>query len=194
MTALVAAPPRSLRSVAIAAGLGLAVWGRWAVTMGSIADPVTIGALFGTALLAVALATGLRPASPRPGAIVRGIAGGLVLVVVATVAHPVSGLPMAPTPVPLVPWAVVTILVATAEEAILRGALFDSLFEAGGVASAIVLTSLVFAVMHVPLYGWHVVPLDLGVGLVLGGLRILSGGIAAPAVAHAIADLVTYRL
>ena len=34
--------------------------------------------------------------------------------------------------------------------------------------------------MHVPLYGWHVVPLDLAVGLVLAGLRIWTRGLAAP--------------
>jgi hypothetical protein len=46
--------------------------------------------------------------------------------------------------------------------------------------------------MHVPLYGWHVVPLDLGVGLWLAGLRLATGGIAAPAIAHAVADLATW--
>jgi hypothetical protein len=48
--------------------------------------------------------------------------------------------------------------------------------------------------MHVPLYGWHVVPLDLGVGLWLAGLRLATGGIAAPAIAHTIADLATWWL
>jgi hypothetical protein len=33
-------------------------------------------------------------------------------------------------------------------------------------------------------------PLDLAVGLLLGGLRIVSGGVLAPAVAHVVADLV----
>jgi hypothetical protein len=42
--------------------------------------------------------------------------------------------------------------------------------------------------VHVPLYGWRALPLDLGAGLWLGGLRVLSGGVAAPAVAHALAD------
>ena len=46
--------------------------------------------------------------------------------------------------------------------------------------------------LHVPLYGWHVVPLDLGVGLFLGGLRLLTGGAVAPAVAHTVADLATW--
>ena len=56
------------------------------------------------------------------------------------------------------------------------------------------MTSVVFALLHVPLYGWHVVPLDLGVGLWLAGLRLISGGVAAPAVAHVVADLATWWL
>jgi hypothetical protein len=46
--------------------------------------------------------------------------------------------------------------------------------------------------MHVPLYGWQVVPLDLGVGVWLAGLRLATGGVAAPALAHWIADLSTW--
>jgi len=63
-----------------------------------------------------------------------------------------------------------------------------------GTIVAILGTSLLFALIHVPLYGWHVVPLDFGVGLWLAGLRLLSGGVAAPAIAHTIADLATYWL
>ena len=92
------------------------------------------------------------------------------------------------------PWAAVTILVASAEELVLRGALFDDLDGSLGTLGAVVVTSLVFALMHVPLYGWQVVPLDLGVGLWLAGLRLATGGIAAPAVAHSIADLATWWL
>ena len=53
-------------------------------------------------------------------------------------------------------------------------------------------TSVAFALMHVPVYGWHVVPLDLAVGVVLGGLRLATRSVAAPAAAHAVADLATW--
>ena len=56
------------------------------------------------------------------------------------------------------------------------------------------MTAVLFALMHVPLYGWHVVPLDLGVGLWLAGLRLATGGVAAPAIAHTVADLATWWL
>ncbi len=83
---------------------------------------------------------------------------------------------------------------AIGEEAILRGALFDAIDEAGGLLAAVVLTSVAFALIHVPLYGWHVVPLDLGVGVWFAGLRLVSGRVAAPAIAHALADLATWWL
>ena len=76
----------------------------------------------------------------------------------------------------------------------LRGVLFDRLERVAGLAAAIALTTLAFALMHVPLYGWHVVPLDLAVGLVLAGLRIWTRGLAAPVAAHAVADLATWWL
>src|SRR6185312_17266706 len=85
-----------------------------------------------------------------------------------------------------VPWAAIIVGVAVAEEAVLRGVLFDRLRRGGGVLVALLVTTVLFALMHVPLYGWHVVPLDLAVGLALGGLRLVTGA-AAPAVAHAIA-------
>jgi membrane protease YdiL (CAAX protease family) len=95
---------------------------------------------------------------------------------------------------PFLPWALVTLLVAAAEEGVLRGVLLDRIERVAGLAPAIALTTLAFALMHVPLYGWHVVPLDLAVGLGLGGLRLVTGRVAAPATAHAVADLATWWL
>jgi membrane protease YdiL (CAAX protease family) len=85
-------------------------------------------------------------------------------------------------------------VVATAEEGILRGMLFDRLRAAGGLPIAIAVTSLAFALLHVPLYGWHVVPLDLAVGFGLAGLRLSTASVVAPAIAHAVADLATWWL
>ena len=55
-------------------------------------------------------------------------------------------------------------------------------------------TSLLFALIHVPIYGSGVIPLDFGVGLIFGGLRLWFGGPAAPAAAHIVADLATWWL
>jgi membrane protease YdiL (CAAX protease family) len=80
-------------------------------------------------------------------------------------------------------------LVAVAEEVAIRGALFAMVAARYGDGGALVLTTLLFAAMHVPLYGMGSLPLDLAAGLLLGGLRIVSRGVLAPAIAHVIADL-----
>ena len=90
------------------------------------------------------------------------------------------------------PWVLVTSLVATAEELVLRGSLWRWAAESAGDMAALLLTSLLFALIHVPVYGWSVVPLDVGVGLIFGGLRLWFGGSAAPAAAHVVADLATW--
>ena len=90
------------------------------------------------------------------------------------------------------PGSCVTAVVVTGEEALVRGALFGALERGPGPVAAVAITSLAFALMHVPLYGWQVVPLDLGVGVVLGGLRLMTGGVAAPTFAHGLADLSTW--
>ena len=60
--------------------------------------------------------------------------------------------------------------------------------------AAVVATTVAFALLHVPLYGWHVVPLDLAVGLGFAGLRLSTRTVLAPIVAHAVADLATWWL
>jgi membrane protease YdiL (CAAX protease family) len=192
---LVAARWLSLAGLLVAlAGI---VGARWWATIAGL-DPLAVGAAFALALGAVAVAARVRPGLPAAGSIAIGIAVGLALAVVTIAASSVAGLgagTMLGTPAALfVPWAVVTIAVASGEEALLRGRLFDAMRRVGGVAPAILVTTVAFALMHVPLYGWHVVPLDLAVGLLFGGLRLATGGIAAPAAAHAVADLATWLL
>ena len=97
-------------------------------------------------------------------------------------------------PEPFLAWGLVTGVVVLGEEVLLRGALFDVLDRAAGAVPAVAVTSLAFALMHVPLYGWQVVPLDLGVGVWFAGLRLATGGAGAPVVAHLLADLSTWWL
>jgi membrane protease YdiL (CAAX protease family) len=86
------------------------------------------------------------------------------------------------------------VLIAVAEEALLRGVLMDAVTSWAGDLAAVAVAAAAFALLHVPLYGWQAVPLDLAVGVWLGGLRLATGGIAAPATAHAVADLVAWWL
>jgi hypothetical protein len=216
-TRLLPLPDRSASTRWVAAGavlvaLGAAVGLRWLAARAGV-DPLTLGALFGLALIGLAR-VGLVVAGTPPTARDRGERRGSVawhvlatgigvlvglLLVGLTVAGPaLAGFTLAPglgrPAAPFVPWAAITILVATAEEVLLRGVLLDRLRHASGTAVAILVTSAVFALMHVPLYGWHVVPLNLAVGIVLAGLRLGTGSVAAPAAAHTVADLATWWL
>lgn len=184
---------RFARPAAIVAGLAALVGLRWAATVSMVADAVTIGLVFGVGLLALVAWSGWRPAPERWSSLVVGMAGGAILVGLAMATRASPSPTLAP-PGPFGPWAGVTILVATAEELVLRGTLFDQLDRGIGVVGAALVTGVVFALMHVPLYGWQVVPLDLGVGLWLAGLRLATGGVAAPAIAHAVADLAVWWL
>ena len=189
------------------AGIAAITVARWGATRAGL-DPLGVGAVFGLALLLLAAAARGVPAS-TPGmtridlgrlsrAVAIGAAVGLALAVIAVIGPALGGSTRVPglgrPDAMFLPWALVTVLVASAEEAVLRGVLFSRLARAGGIPLAIGVTTVAFALLHVPLYGWHVLPLDLAVGLVLGGLRVATRSIAAPAAAHAVADLATWWL
>jgi membrane protease YdiL (CAAX protease family) len=189
----------ALEALLLIGGLAAIVLVRaWASQAGLA--PLAVGAAFSAGLLLLAAIGGAsRPNARRIGpAVVAGAAVGLALVAVDLIGPVLGGTSfiggLGRPAAPFVPWAVVVVAVAVGEEAILRGALFDRLLRAGGVPVALLVTALAFALLHVPLYGWHVVPLDLAVGLALGGLRLGTGGFVAPAVAHAVADLATWWL
>ncbi len=181
-------------------GLGAVTGLRWAATRIGV-EPLPVGALFGAALVALAWPRSgrhLRPRRPAVRNVAIGAAAGLALVVVTTLGAALGGsnLPsgLGRPAAAFVPWAAITMLVATGEEALLRGRLFDATRRASGPIAAVALSTVAFALLHVPLYGWQVVPLDLAVGLGFAGLRLLTKGIAAPAAAHAVADLATWWL
>lgn len=199
----------AVKAVVLTAALGGVVSFRWVAARQAPGEGLLVGVAFGGMLLVVALAAGWRPAACRgptsagipsgrigrigwidggPGA---GLAVGLVLVALALLIGR-DQLPALRPAVPFLPWLAVTGLVATAEEVALRGALFDATERIGGPVAAILVTSVAFAIWHVPFYGPHVLLLDLGVGLALGGLRLLTGGVRGPAIAHVVADAATW--
>jgi membrane protease YdiL (CAAX protease family) len=125
--------------------------------------------------------------------LVAGLVGAAVLCVPAAIRHVALGGVVTPTD-GYVRWAVFVVVVAVAEEALLRGSLFRAIEQRAGVATAIAVTSVAFGLLHAPVYGWGVVPLDIAVGVWLGTLRAVTGTVAAPAVAHAVADLAGWWL
>ena len=180
-----------LRVAWLAAALAAAVALRASVPRDEPWPAFLAGAMFGAAALGVAALDGWRPRRPgRRGALI-GLAGGLVLIAAPVLMG--SRLVIGMRPEPFAAWALVTVLVASGEEVLLRGALLSSIEELAGLPAAIAATSLAFALLHVPTYGWGVLPLDLAAGVWLAGIR-LTGGIGAAAAAHALADLATWWL
>jgi membrane protease YdiL (CAAX protease family) len=94
-----------------------------------------------------------------------------------------------PAAFPAGAWAIpLALLAALAEESLFRRVLYARL-EPAGPAVAIVVTAVLFAAIHVPLYGWAALPVDLGAGLVLSWQRWASGDWTVPAATHAAANL-----
>ncbi len=145
--------------------------------------------VFALALGALAAACGRRLGRPRRTAIALGGAGGAALIAAWLTARGAAGIHLAPANTVMALWTPTVAFVAITEEVALRGAMFDAVRAAGGDGWALAATTLLFALIHLPLYGFGAMPLDLAAGLLLGGLRVVSGGVLAPAIAHVIADL-----
>jgi membrane protease YdiL (CAAX protease family) len=79
-------------------------------------------------------------------------------------------------------------LAAVAEEAFFRRLVFDALLPAGA-AVAVIGSAVLFAVVHVTVYGMWVLPIDLAAGLVLSWQRWASGSWRVPALTHVVANL-----
>ena len=171
-------------------GFVLTVVARVLVGGTGVAQSAGAGLLFG-ALLLVLAAVARTEVRVSVRAIGLGLAGSALLCLPVLLTHgdrPLhqqSGFEQ---------WAVVVGFVAVAEEVFLRGTLYDAVERLAGSNTAIAVAAVAFALLHVPLYGWHVVPLDLAVGVVLGELRRQAGTPAAPAVAHVAADLAAWFL
>jgi membrane protease YdiL (CAAX protease family) len=184
------------RTWALVFGLGGAVVIRVALAGSTGAGSVLAGLVFGALVLGLAVLPGVRGAlAPRPvrAQLVIGVAGSAVLCAVPLAVRlrmPGGALPLAQLPV----WAVVVTVVAVAEEVLLRGVLWSAVEQWRGTLSALVMTTAAFGLLHVPLYGWDALPLDLAVGLLLGGLRMVAGGWGAAAVAYTVADLAGWWL
>jgi membrane protease YdiL (CAAX protease family) len=177
------------------AGLGAALALRVSVAGVDGAQSITAGLVFAAAVGVLAAATAMRRAGgfAGPQTIGYGVLGAVVLCVPAALRH-ADGATIALPLAGYLPWALGVVVVAIAEEALLRGSLFTALQQRFGVAVAIAVTSVAFALLHVPLYGTGVLPLDLAVGVWLGALRATTGSVTAPAIAHVLADLAGWWL
>lgn len=78
---------------------------------------------------------------------------------------------------------------AVAEEALFRRLLFAVTAEQLGPTGAVVVTAAVFALAHVPVWGWDTVPLNVAAGLVLSWQRAVTGRWSVPALTHVAANV-----
>ena len=118
-----------------------------------------------------------------------GLAGSALLIFFPYRAVGFAGWAAHPT-TQLLAWTLLVSAVAVTEELVFRGLLFGILRASHGTYAAVVICAISFAAIHVPLYGWGALPLDVAVGLWLGAIR-LWGGVGASAISHTVADLAT---
>jgi len=151
------------------------------LTLAGDARPLLLAAILGS----VAVASLLVPVPLERARLSRWVVLGIGLGGVGTAAL-AAGRPVA---FPAAAWAIpLALLAAVAEEALLRRVLYARL-EPAGIATAIGVSAGLFALLHVPLYGWAAFPVDLGAGLVLSWQRWASGTWTVPAATHAAANL-----
>jgi membrane protease YdiL (CAAX protease family) len=79
-------------------------------------------------------------------------------------------------------------LAAVAEEAFFRRYLYGLLTTSFGPGAAVVATAAAFAAVHVTVWGWWVLPLDLAAGLVLSWQRAATGRWSVSAATHVLAN------
>jgi membrane protease YdiL (CAAX protease family) len=171
-----------IRAGLLVVALGLAVALRSAIGGADVAQSQPAALVFGICLAVLSLAAGTRLLVSRRAVLI-GVAGIALVCFPVALEHLVTFRPVHGTE-GFLTWALVVTVVATAEEVFLRGALYDAVAGWRGEGVAILVAAVCFALLHVPMYGWHVMPLDLAVGVVLGGLRQQSGTPLAPAITH----------
>ena len=147
---------------------------------------VTLACIYAAILAGCALATTARsPARANPGVVL--VIGMAAVVVAARASGRPPGLGFVPLGLPL------SILAAVAEEALFRKTAYGWLLRRGA-ATAIAGSAVLFALVHLPLYGPSAMPVDVGAGLLFGWQRWVSGSWKVPAATHAAANILAVVL
>jgi membrane protease YdiL (CAAX protease family) len=171
---------RALSAVAIAAGVG-ALLLRIMVIGAPGATVVFAAVLAALAVVSLAMPVGAGTAAWLPQWIVLALGAAAVIaiaiVVDARVPLPHGGLVL-----------VLGVAAAASEELFFRRLVYGTL-DAWHPAVAIIGSALLFAVVHVPLYGAPVFWVDLGAGLLFSWQRWASGNWTTPAATHALANV-----
>jgi membrane protease YdiL (CAAX protease family) len=189
MTTALKSHTLSLQTVLLLAGFFASLILRLNVGGQDVARSAVAGIVFGLCLMALSLAAGLKT-KVNYKVLGIGFVGGAFLIIPALLSAEFNSRPYGD----YIPWAAIVAFVALAEEMFFRGVLFEAVKDYSGETAAVVLCALAFSALHIPLYGWHVLPLDFAVGIFLGMLRVRSGSWAAPGIAHVLADLAGWWL
>jgi membrane protease YdiL (CAAX protease family) len=83
-----------------------------------------------------------------------------------------------------------SVVAAVAEEMFFRRLVYGWLAASWGAAVAICGSAVAFAAIHVPVYGFAVLPIDTAAGLLLGWQRWVTGGWSASGLTHVVANLI----
>jgi membrane protease YdiL (CAAX protease family) len=86
------------------------------------------------------------------------------------------------------PGLAATLVAAVAEEAFFRHGMY-AVLERYGAGAAVAATSLAFALVHAPAYGWRAAAFDVAAGGVFGWQRWATGRWSVSAATHAVANL-----
>ena len=185
-TLRVHASSRAAAGAATIAALGCALLAARPALIASTQEPARVLVALFVALLATGLAVPLR-ARVTPAPAPRAFVVALTLGVGAFAAGRVLLGGHAPGRLTVYALAV-NILAAVAEEVWFRRLCYG-LAEPASTAFAIAASSLLFAAVHVSIYGWAILPLDLAAGAVLGWQRAVTGSWHASALTHALANV-----
>jgi membrane protease YdiL (CAAX protease family) len=169
--------------VVAASAVGCALLVARPLLLAATSQPVAVLAGLFVVLLVVGLAWPARAltASARASA-AAVVAVGLAGFVLGRLAGGHSPAPLTPRILAM------TALAAIAEEAFFRRLVYGAL-ASGGPALAVIGSALLFALVHVTVYGAWVLPIDLAAGLVLSWQRWASGSWSTPALTHVLANL-----
>ena len=133
----------------------------------------------------------VSPETARSGT--QNAAGWTVSLAIFGVGAVAFALGRAVVEMPVRPWGVavavgLNALAAVAEEAFFRRYLYGLVAERHGAAVAVAVTAGAFALVHVTVWGWWVLPLDVAAGLILSWQRAATGRWSVPAVTHVLAN------
>ena len=169
---------------AMAAGCALLV--ARPLALRTTADPTALLAALFVVLLAVGLAWPVRPGA---GAVTGAHVGTAAVAAAGMTAFAVGRLVGWPGIAAVSSrFVVLNCLAAVAEEAFFRRLVYAAL-ERHGPALAVAGSTVLFAMVHLTVYGMWAMPIDLAAGLLLGWQRWATGSWRVPAVTHVVANL-----